>query len=81
MPRKADGWARRFDDAITTPDGAKLRTLREAAEWLKARPKRDHKAREWEVAVKMLIEVAEGRGPMMLAEIGVKRFLHRGEER
>jgi hypothetical protein len=42
MPNK--GWHRTFDDPIPLPDGGKLLTLRDAANYITKLPKREHDA-------------------------------------
>ncbi len=66
------GWGRPFEDPIEV-DGRELVTLRDAGEYIAALPKKEHDAPEWQVAVQVLILVAEGGGPTMFARIGVMR--------
>jgi hypothetical protein len=75
-------WSRRFDDPILLPDGRKLTTLKQAAEYIIAFPKNEHDAPEWQEAMEALILVAESKeGPTMLARIGFMRGLNRNVER
>lgn len=71
------GWARQFDDPITLPDGRTLITLKQAAEYIIALPKKEHDALEWLAAMEALLRAAEDRGPLMHAHIGVLRGLNR----
>ena len=41
------GWSARFFDPIILPDGRKLLTLRDAAEYITKLPKAEHAAEEW----------------------------------
>jgi hypothetical protein len=79
---KRPNWKRRFDDPIILPDGRKLITLRDAATYATALPKKDADSTEWQAAIEALILVANSRtGPTMMARIGVLRALHRHVER
>jgi hypothetical protein len=70
-------WSARFVDPIILPDGRKLLTLRDAAEYITALPKAEHDAADWQVAMETLLLVAERNGPEMLARIAVMRALNR----
>jgi hypothetical protein len=74
-------WSRRFEDPIPLPDGCKLTTLKQAAEYIIALPKNEHDAPEWQAAMEALILVAEHGGPTMFARIGFMRALNRHVER
>jgi hypothetical protein len=69
------GWQRKFDDPIPLPSGRKLRTLRDAANYITKLPKSEHNAPEWRDAIEALMLVAEYGGPTMFARIGVMRAL------
>jgi hypothetical protein len=51
------GWTREFEDPIALPDGRKLRTLREAGDYITKLPKAVHTAAEWQAAMEALILV------------------------
>ena len=70
-------WFKRFYDPIILPDGRKLLTLRDAAEYVTALPKAEHDAADWQVAMETLLLVAERDGPEMLARIAVMKALNR----
>ena len=59
------------------PDGRELLTLRDAAQYITALPKAEHDAADWQVAMEVLLLVAERDGPEMLARIGMMRALNR----
>ena len=65
-------WSRQFDDPIPLPHGDALVTLRDAAEYIAALPKREHDAADWQNAMKALKS-----GPTVLAQIAVLRGLNR----
>jgi hypothetical protein len=71
------GWKRRFDEPIPRPKGKPLLTLRDAAAYITALPKKEADAPEWQAAIEALILVAESGGPTMMARIGVMRALNR----
>jgi hypothetical protein len=55
-----------------------LLTLRDAASYISALPKKEADAPEWQAAIEALMLVAELGGPVMFARIGVMRALNRG---
>ena len=73
-------WFKRFLDPIILPDGRKLLTLRDAAEYIAALPKADHEQADWQVTMETLLLVAERNGPEMLARIAMMRALNRHVE-
>jgi hypothetical protein len=75
------GWSKPFEDPIELPDGRKLLTLKNAADYIMKLPKAEQKHEKWQTAVEMLITAAEGRGPLMHARIGVLQALNRNVER
>jgi hypothetical protein len=75
------GWSLQFEDPIILPDGRKLLTLKNAADYIMALPKAEQAHEKWQVAVSCLIMAAEGRGPTMHARIGVMQALNRNVER
>jgi hypothetical protein len=56
-------WDRPFDQPVPLPSGAPARTLRDTANNIKKLPKAEHDSQEWRLAVQMLIDAAEDRGP------------------
>jgi hypothetical protein len=73
-------WERPFDQPVPLPNGAPARTLRDAANYIKKLPKSEHDSQEWRLAIHMLIEAAEDRGPMMFARMGILRAIERDAE-
>ena len=45
------GWQREFEDPVELPDGRTLTTLREAADYITALPKKEAELPEWQVAI------------------------------
>ena len=80
MTSKA-GWQRAFEDPIPLPDGLKLVTLRDAADYITGLPKTESDLPEWQAAIEALMLVVELGGPTMMARIGVMRALNRHVER
>ena len=74
-------WFKRFYDPIVLPDGRKLLTLRDAAEYITALPKAEHGAADWQIAMETLLLVAERNGPEKLARIAVMKALNRNGTR
>ena len=61
------------------PDGRKLLTLRDAAEYITALPQAEHDAAEWQATAEALLLVVDRGGPVMLAETGIRRALNAGK--
>jgi hypothetical protein len=53
-------WSRPFVDPIPTK-GKPLVTLKDAADYIMALPKKVHDAPHWQIAMEQLIDAAEGR--------------------
>jgi hypothetical protein len=70
-------WCRPFDDPIPTQKGKPLVTLKDAAAYIMALPKKAEDAAEWQAAIESLVLVAELGGPTMFARIGIMRALTR----
>jgi hypothetical protein len=67
-------WQRKFEDPL--PDGRKLITLGDAADYITGLPKKESDLPEWQTAIEVLMLVSRG-GPTMMARIGVMRALNR----
>jgi hypothetical protein len=63
------GWQREFEDSIPLPDGRKLVTLRDAADYITSLPKKESDLPEWQTAIEVLMLVSRG-GPTMMARMG-----------
>jgi len=74
------GWQRKFEDPISLPDGRKLVTLRDAADYITGLPKKESDLPEWQAAIEVLMLVSRS-GPTMMARIGVMKALNRHVER
>ena len=79
MTGKAE-WRREFEDPIPLPDGRKLVTLRDAADYITGLPKKESALPEWQTAIEVLMLVSRG-GPTIMARIGVMKALNRNVER
>jgi hypothetical protein len=73
-------WFKPFADPIVLPDGRKLLTLRDAAEYITALPKAEQDAADWQVAMEVLLLAAERDAPEMLARIGMMQALNRHQK-
>lgn len=74
------GWSREFEDPITLPDGRKLLTLKDAADYITKLPKKESDLPEWQTAIEVLMLCSRG-GHAMMARIGVMKALNRHVER
>ena len=74
-------WDRPFDQPLPLPGVAPARTLRDAASYVRKLPILERDRQAWRLAVHMLIEAAEDRGPMMFARMGMLRAIEGEPER
>ena len=72
-------WSRAFHIPIPLPDGRVLRTLQDAGEYIQELPKVIHQRPEWQIAAEMLLEAVEGKGPLMFAEIAIRKAVNAGK--
>jgi hypothetical protein len=72
-------WSRAFHVPIPLPDGRMLRTLRDAGEYIQELPRATHQRPEWRIAAEMLLEAVEGKGPLMFAEIAMRKAVNAGK--
>jgi hypothetical protein len=70
-------WSRRFVDPIPTK-GKPIATLQDAAQFILKLPAEQAKP-HWQAAAEAVIMAAEDRGPLMHADIGMKRALNAGK--
>jgi hypothetical protein len=70
-------WSRAFDDPIPLPDGRSIETLREAGNYIMERPGKARSSPEWQAAAEAVLMAAEGRGPIMMARIGMLRAINK----
>ena len=73
-------WSASFEDPIILPDGRKLLTLKDAADYITKLPKKESDLPEWQAAIEALMLCSRG-GDAMLARIGVMKALNRHVER
>jgi hypothetical protein len=71
-------WTARFDEPIRFGTGKALHTLRDAADHITALPRQVAELEHWQDAIACLIAAAEGKGPIMMARVGVLRALSAG---
>ena len=69
-------WSRAFHVPLTTPDGFMLHTFAMRANTFRHCQERNHKQPEWQVAAEMLLAAVEGSGPLMFAEIAMRKAVH-----
>jgi hypothetical protein len=56
-----------------------LRTLRDAGEYMQALPRAKLKQPEWEIVAEMVLAAVEGSGPLMFAEIAMRKAVNAGK--
>jgi hypothetical protein len=71
-------WSRRFVERIPTK-GKPIITLHDAAQFILKLPKAEQNKPHWQAAAEAVIMAAEDRGPLMHADIGMKRALNAGK--
>ena len=74
-------WDRPFDQPVPLPSGPPARTLRDAANYIKKLSETERDMPEWRMAIQMLIDAAEDRGPMLFAKMGIYRAVNRRVKR
>ena len=74
-------WERPFDQPVPLPSGPPARTLRDAANYIKKLSETERVKPEWRLAIQMLIDAAEDRGPMLFAKMGILRAVNGDVER
>jgi hypothetical protein len=74
-------WERPFDQPVPLPSGPPARTLRDAANYIKKLSETERNTPEWRLAIQMLIDAAEDRGPMLFAKMGIHRAVNRHVKR
>jgi hypothetical protein len=68
-------WDRPFAQPVPLPEGPPAQTLQAAADYIRKLPQPERDGQEWRLAVQMLVDAAEDRGPMLLARIGIVRAM------
>jgi hypothetical protein len=70
-------WERPFDQPVPLPNSAPARTLRDAANYIKKLAASERETPECRLAIHMLIDAAEDRGPMLFAKVCIERAFYR----
>lgn len=68
-------WDRPFPQPVPLPQGPPAQTLRDAANYVRTLSQAERDCQEWRLAVQMLIDAAEDRGPVLFAHMGIARAL------
>jgi hypothetical protein len=74
-------WDRPFAQPVPLPEGPPAQTLRDAADYVRKLPLPERDCQEWRLAVQLLIDAAEDRGPVLFARMGIVRALEARVER
>ena len=69
-------WSKCFIAPIALPDGSKIATLDQARRFLLALPADRHKDADVVAAIDAVLMAAEGRGPVMHANVGIGRVVN-----
>jgi hypothetical protein len=80
-PPSLPNWSRKFAQPVPVQNRKPLVTLRDAATFITSLPKAEQDAAPWQLAVKMLLLVAEHGGDPMLPRIAMLKALHRNQPR
>ena len=70
-------WERPFDQPVPLPDGPPARTLRDAVNFIRTLADSERDTPACRLAIQMLTDAAEDRGPMLLAKMGIERAFYR----
>ena len=70
-------WERPFGQPVPLPNSPPARTLRDAATYIRKLPSSERDNPECRLAIQMLIDAAEDRGPMLFAKVGIERAFYR----
>jgi hypothetical protein len=62
-------WSNPFDDPVPLPNGRRLLTLKDAADYITKLPKAEQNLEHWQTAIHCLIGAAEGRDFLMHARV------------
>jgi hypothetical protein len=73
-------WKRRFEDSVQLPNGKIALTLEDAGDYITKLPAGKQKHPKWQNAMRVLIDAAEDRGPIMHAHVGVMQAIQRDTE-
>jgi hypothetical protein len=73
-------WERPFYQPVPLPGERPARTLRDAGNYIRKLREMERDTPEWRLAIQMLIDAAEDRGPVLFAKMGIDRALNRKAE-
>ena len=76
LAEHAVSWERPFDQPVPLHGERPARTLRDAGNYIRKLPESERNTREWRLAVQMLIDAAEDRGPLLFAKMGMVRAIN-----
>ena len=74
-------WERPFDQPVPLPNGPPARTLRDAANFIRTLADSERDTPECRLAIQMLVDAAEDRGPMLFAKMGIQGAFYRNAKR
>jgi hypothetical protein len=71
-------WSLKFDEPIAAPNHLKLRTLRDAGNYIAGLPDAIQQWPVWQMAAEMLMLTTEGKRSVMFAKIAMLQALNYG---
>ncbi len=71
-----DNWDTEFDDAIPLPEGGKLVTLSDAAEYIRHLPQSLLESERWQVAINDISRAVETPAWRFLARLAIMKALY-----
>jgi hypothetical protein len=74
-------WDRPFPQPVPLPKGPPAQTLRDAADFIRKLSQAERDCQEWRLAIQVLVDAAEDRGPMLIARMGIVSALEAHVER
>jgi hypothetical protein len=69
-------WERPFNQPVPLPNSPPARSLRDAADYIRKLSALERDTPEYRLAIQMLIDAAEDRGPVLFAKVGIERALY-----
>lgn len=71
-------WDQCFTTTVSLPDGKKLVTLYDAANYISALPSAEREEEKWQSAMRLLVEAAEKRTSLRSTRTQIMRALYDG---
>ncbi len=72
-------WSLKFGEPIELANRKRLRTLRDAGEYVITLPQCEAEEERWQTAMACLLSASEKKGPVMMARIAMMQALQAGQ--